>query len=406
MGTRIRLLHIIRPSAGGMRAHLTNLVEHLDPDRFEVIVATPEDAHIAACLEQCGAEYREISISGDVAPHKDVAAGIALTCLVRTIQPDICHVHGFKAAALARIAVSLPKSPFGRLLGRAARPPRGRPAVIYTVHNSVLEREGASFKGRACVYLERALAYVTDRVIAVSRALWQEYSSIRGLGPDKVRHIPNGVAFERFGCGSLSPGSARESARTMLGCGAEQVLLGTASRLIPEKGIGVLLHAAAQLRRWGLAPDVLIAGDGPARSELEALSIKLGVSRKVRFLGFVDDMSGFYHALDVFVLPSLSEGMPMSLIEAMAAGIPVVAARTPGVEEIMVPGMGRLAPLGDPLGLAVCIRDVILHAGDSLHAAEQARRDVRRRFSIEGMVRATEDVYSEALAQRSLTRPT
>jgi len=407
LGTRIRLLHIIRPSAGGMRAHLTSLVERLDPDRFEVIVATPKDARIAACLEQRGAEYRQISIPGDIAPHRDVAAGIALTRLVRAIQPDICHVHGFKAAVLARMAMSLPQSLLGRRLpGRAAGRPPGRPAVVYTVHNSVLTREGASFKGRACMYLERAFAHATDRVIAVSRALWQEYSSIPGLGPGKVRHIPNGVAFERFECGSLSPGSAQESSRRVLGYGAGQVLLGTASRLIPEKGVGVLLHAAAQLRRWGLAPEVLIAGDGPARRELEALSVRLGVSDKVRFLGFIDDMVGFYHAIDVFVLPSLSEGMPVSLIEAMAAGIPVVAARTPGVEEAMAPGTGRLAPPADPIGLAVCIRDAILRTGDSLHMAEQARRNVRRRLSIEGMVQATEEVYSEALAKRSLARPT
>lgn len=410
MAERIRVLHVMRPSEGGMRTHLTSLVERLDRDRFEVVVASPEDARIAACLERCCGKHELVAIPGDLAPHREVAQALALARLIRRVQPEICHLHGFKAAALGRAAAHFLEqtSGFSRWTGRVRTSGReGRPAIVYTVHNSVLERTRGTAKGHLCSYLERALARVTDRVIAVSRALWDEYSSIPGLGPDKVRHVPNGVALERF-AGDRDGWSRTPErvagARSILGYHPDTVLVGTVARLIPDKGVGVLLHALAHLRRWGLRPQVLVAGDGPARGDLKALAETLGVSDQVRFLGFVEDIVPFYRAIDVFVLPSLSEGMSLSLIEAMAAGVPVVATRTPGIEEVIAPGMGWLAAPGDHLALAACLRDLLLRPREAARMAERARTEAHRRFSVEGMVRATQEVYVEALSEREKAR--
>lgn len=393
-----------------MRTHLTSLVERLDRDRFEVVVASPEDARIAACLERCCGKHELVAIPGDLAPHREVAQALALARLIRRIQPKICHLHGFKAAALGRAAAHFLERTSGlsRWTGLARTSGReGRPAIVYTVHNSVLARTRGTPKGHLCSYLERALARVTDRVIAVSRALWDEYSSIPGLGPDKVRHVPNGVALERFAGDrhgwSRTPERVAE-ARSILGYHPDTVLVGTVARLIPGKGLGVLLHALAHLRRWSLRPQVLIAGDGPARGDLKALAEALGVSDQVRFLGFVEDIMPFYRAIDVFVLPSLSEGMSLSLIEAMAAGVPVVASRTPGIEEVVGPGMGWLAAPGDHLALAACLRDLLLRPREAARMAERARTEAHRRFSVEGMVRATQEVYVEALSEREKAR--
>lgn len=405
---KIRVLHVTGPSEGGMRTHLTSLVERLDRDRFEVVVASPEDACVKACLERCGGRHEAIIIPDGLALSRDMAGVVALARLIRATRPDVCHFHGFKAAALGRAAARLlertrslswPAASHGPSPGLARRP-----AIVYTVHNSVLQRTRGTPEGRLCAHVERALARLTDRVIAVSRALWEEYSSIPGLGPRKVRHVPNGVALERFpDNGEPSLGRTPERAaraRAALGCRRDAVLVGTVARLVPEKGIALLLHALAYLRKLGLRPEVIVAGDGPARADLEALAGTLGVSEQVRFLGFVDDIASFYAALDGFVLPSLSEGLPLSLIEAMVAGVPVVASRTAGTEEVVGPGMGFLAAPGDHVALAMCLKELILRPNEAGRMAENAREEARRRFSIEGMVRATQEVYVEAMSER------
>ncbi len=407
MRDRVRVLHVMRPSEGGMRTHLMSLVERTDRDRFEVVVAAPEDAQIAECLERCCGRYERVAIHGDPALHRDAAATLALARLIRRVRPDVCHLHGFKAAVLGRAAARFLERTSGlsRWARRVARGPNsgpgGRPAIVYTVHNSVLSRTRGTREGRLCGYLEWSLAHVTDRVIVVSRALWDEYSRIPGLGPDKVRCVPNGVALDRFVGGAWPPTPEKVAeARGAFGCRPERAVVGTVARLIPDKGVGVLLHAVTHLRRWGLRPDVLVAGDGPARGDLEALAATLGVCDEVRFLGFVEDVVPFYRALDVFALPSLSEGMSLSLIEAMAAGVPVVAARSPGMEEIVAAGTGWLAAPGDPLALGACLRDALLRPHEAARVAERARAEAHREFSVEGMVRATQEIYDEVLACR------
>lgn len=397
----------MRPSGGGMRTHVMSLVERMDRDRFEVVVAAPEDAHIAACLEQCCGRYERVAIHGDPAPHRDVVAALMLARLIRRVRPDICHLHGFKASVLGRAAARFLERTSG--LSRWARwgtaapdcGPGGRPAIVYTVHNSVLSRTQSTLEGRLCGYLERCLAHVTDRVIAVSRALRDEYARIPGLGPDKVRHVPNGVALDCFIRGAWPPTPEKAAeARRVFACAPGKAVVGTVTRLIPDKGVGVLLHAVARLRRWGLRPEVLVAGDGPARGDLQMLAASLAISDQVRFLGFIEDITCFYRAIDVFVLPSLSEGMSLSLVEAMAAGVPVVASRIPGAEETVTPGTGWLAAPGDPLALTCCLRDALLRRHEAARMAEQALAEVQRKFAVEGMVRATQEVYDEALAER------
>ncbi len=399
------MLHVVRPSAGGMRAHVTWLVERLDPADYEVIVAGPDDEVLRERLERCGVGCRRLDMHPDFAPHRDVASVAALARVVADVRPDICHVHGFKAAALTRAALSLPLTWAGRRAPRHGPGVGGRPAIVYTVHNSVLARTAGSAQGVALRYLEQRFARATDRVVAVSRALWREYVSIPGLGPDKVRHIPNGVPLAQFDADPSTLPVARAAARAAFRCSRAGVVVGTASRLIPGKGVGTLLRAVAYLRSWGLEPGVLIAGDGPARASFERLSAGLGLGAQVRFLGFVRDMIGFYRCLDVFVLSSESEGMPVALIEAMASGIPVVAARSAGVEELVGPRMGRLVAPGDALALALGIRDAIARPHESATMAEHARASVRERHSIEEMVRATRSMYDEALEARRAVSP-
>ena len=234
MSRRICVLQVVRPSAGGMKRHVQGLIQGLNRDRFEVFLAAPEDEACIQWAARQGIGYVPLEISDQVLALSDVPACVELRKLIKTIQPDICHFHGFKAAAIGRVAVALcssvqvsncvvsncvasncvvldaphdatrarnPKTPKAVVAGCSAtntqtaeeavdketacrklsiNAPRvvpwttrwTAPQVVYTVHNSVLSRSG--MQGKMCLYAERALARFTHRVITVSKALCQE----------------------------------------------------------------------------------------------------------------------------------------------------------------------------------------------------------------------------------------
>lgn len=465
MSRRIRVLEVVRPSLGGMRKHVQGLIQGIDRDRFEVVLAAPEDQAFSQWAVLNDVRYAPVEISERTLAPIDVIGCLKLRRLIDTIRPDICHFHGFKAAAIGRVAVALyhvsasseSRWRYGvstpvkkqtvntlqvapRAVWRVAPhvAPPVAPQVVYTVHNSVLSREDAylspasdstaarcstphltafhsfmlegrfpvlkdryfpsAFQGKMCLHIERALARFTHRVIAVSKAIYNEYSAVPRLGQAKVRHIPNGIDIQRFSPAAPSGQMQRQNAKRAMDCAAESPTVGLVSRLIPHKGVKTFLVAIAELRRMGLTPQVIIAGDGPSRVELEGFTKELGLGDQVRFLGFIEDMVSFYLALDVFALSSFSEGMPLALIEAMAAGIPVVATRAGGTEEVATPGTGRLVAPGDSEAMAACIRDALLCPEESRLFADRARIYVKEKFSLEEMVRKTESVYEEVLA--------
>lgn len=169
----------------------------------------------------------------------------------------------------------------------------------------------------------------------------------------RVSVIPNGVDIDRF-----KPG-ARDAARFGFGLDPNQKLVGTAGRLVAVKGHDVLIRAAAYLPA---NTAVAIAGDGPELSRLKELASKLGLTDRIRFLGHTDRVEFLLPAFDVFCLPSHNEGMPRSILEAQACGIPVVATDVGAVREIVCKATGRIVPAGDSDALAAAITDVMSRA--------------------------------------------
>lgn len=203
-------------------------------------------------------------------------------------------------------------------------------------------------------------------VVAVSE---QVADRVRTIMPGRpVRVIPPGIRTERF--------RPRDKvlARRRLGLDESARIVGTAGRLVPVKGHLHLIDAMA-----GLPDDVrlVIAGDGPERGVLEARAAGLGLGGRVRFLGHRDDLEDIYPALDVFCLPSLAEGLPRTVLEAQACGVPVVASAVGGLPEAVEPVSGRLVPSADPAALAAALADVLARNG----AAPSPRRFVEERLS-------------------------
>jgi glycosyltransferase involved in cell wall biosynthesis len=206
----------------------------------------------------------------------------------------------------------------------------------------------------------------------------------------KVQVIHNGVSLDR-----LTPPTSELPEGVWVK--SDQPLVLTVARLHPQKGLTYLLSAATCVP----GAMFLVAGDGPERGALEAESRRLGLAERVRFLGHREDVPALLRSCDIFVLPSLFEGLPVAVLEAMGAGKPVVATAISGTDEAVVHGeTGFLVAAGDPVGLAEAIRRLLADPSLALRFGMAGRARVERQFSSETMADRVSEMYGQLLAGR------
>jgi len=233
-------------------------------------------------------------------------------------------------------------------------------------------------KSAAHIALQRQAYRCAHAIVANSSAARTQLER-EGVAPDRSHVIANGVALERF-----TPVPGVRPVRRIL----------TVANLRPEKAHDVLLRAAALLARP--CPDVAfeIAGDGPRAAELRATASALGIAHRVRFLGHVEDVPSLLARADLFVLPSISEAFPNAAIEAMAAGLPVVASATGGLLDLVDHGRtGLLVTPADPIALAGAMASLVADPARAARLGAAARIDVASRYSFDRMVQAFEQLY-------------
>jgi glycosyltransferase involved in cell wall biosynthesis len=237
--------------------------------------------------------------------------------------------------------------------------------------------------------------YCVDSIIGVSSQIENKYKAEGAVS--RVACIRNGIDLE-----GKSAETDRWRTRKDLGVDSETCLIGTVGRLTPVKGIPYLLEAARMLLRQGANVKVLVVGDGSIRSDLMAQTRDLGISENVVFLGHREDTDALLVALDIFALPSLSEGIPMALLEAMAASRSVVASRVGGVPEIVEDGVeGFLVEPMDVNGFVErCLR-LIQFPDMAQKMGEMARARVERDFSAENMAHRVALLYRELIESGS-----
>ncbi|RDV84839.1 glycosyltransferase family 4 protein [Ammonifex thiophilus] len=377
---RFRILHVIRPAAGGMKRHLIELLRHTDYSFFAPAVAGPP-GELLDEVASLGVPTYPLALRGELAPWEDVKAVFSLLSLLRRENFSLLHLHGFKAGLI------------GGLVGWLLRPP---PSIVLTIHNSLFFGEGSG-KQRFLARIEAFLSRRTFKVIAVSQALRAELVTKFHLPSEKVVVIPNGIDLTPFTLGVLFPTILRE-----LPLPAGVPLLGTVARLVPQKGLPCLLEALALLPAE-LRPGWLIVGDGPLRQELEDKARALGLSHLVVFAGYrpPEEIPSILKVIDIFVLPSLSEGLPLALLEAMAAGKPVVATAVGGIPEVVQEGRtGYLVPPGDAQALARALLSLLESPDRAREMGEAGRKRVEERFSSQRMAQEVMAIYREALAAR------
>jgi glycosyltransferase involved in cell wall biosynthesis len=269
----------------------------------------------------------------------------------------------------------------------------GIPKVLATYHtDSVYDvLDGRLTTGYRA--LERATNRLLDRAIAVSGVTRTDRVRHTGIPGSRVVTIHNGIDPDRF---ARLPDQA--SARVSLGLPADRVLIGGVGQLARYKGYDVLIRAFALVADRYPQVDLAIAGKGPLREELEALATQLGVRDRVHFLGFQSDVLRVLAALDIYALASMCEAFPYALLEAMAAGLPILATSVGGVPEVMEPGVtGHLVAPGRVDDMAGALKGLVDSASTRARMGAAARERVARHFHQRDSARRTVDVYRQML---------
>jgi glycosyltransferase involved in cell wall biosynthesis len=309
----------------------------------------------------------------------DARAIQTLTRMMRASRPDLVHTHTTTAGGLGRIAARRAKVP----------------VTVHTFHGHVLSGYLSGAQTRALTAAERALAKRTDALVSVSTRVRDELLAL-GIGrPEQWRVVPLGLEL-----GELLGGPAERSpSRAALGLPPEAPLVGIVGRLAAIKDHGTFLAMAAKLAAARTDVSFVVAGDGSLRGSLEAEAKSL-LGNRIRFLGWATDLPVLYGALDVVVLTSRNEGTPVALIEAGAAGRPVVATDVGGVAEVVRDGAsGFVVPPGDAAALAARV-GTLLDDPEAARAMGLAGREwVRARFSSERLVDDLTALYSELVAR-------
>jgi len=353
----------------GAETLVVELACRLDPERFRPAVACfrQEDFH-----EELQAAGKTVHVVPKRRPF-DLRLLLGIARLVRRQRCALVHTHDIQSATYTSLAARLVRVP-----------------VVLTVHGLGLLRQK-----RAPKLLPR-LARWLDRVVFVGHWLERVAAEEFGFRPLRPVVIHNGVDVERF-----RPGPADPRLKEELGLPQGAPVVGTVGNLRAVKDYPTLLRAfAIALERVPEAVLVFV-GDGEERGTLETLAAELEVGANVRFVGRREDVPDVLRCFDIFALSSLTEGISVALLEAMASGLPAVATETGGNPEVVAAGQtGLLVPVADHEALGRTLAELLADEPRRRQWGEAARRRVVEEFSLERMVRAYENLYDEVLRGR------
>ena len=321
------------------------------------------------------------SLVQKIDPVQDIQALFALWRLIVQEKPDIIHTHTSKAGIL------------GRLVAKMA----GVPVIVHTPHGHVFYGHFGPLASRFFILVERITASITNRMVALTEGERNEYIAFSVSNPNKIVTIHSGVELDRF----IPEQVKIEEKKRSLGLNYKGLVVGTVGWLLPIKGPMYLLKAMATI--WQSQPKVslVFVGKGELEEELKAEVSRMGVSDRVKFLGWRDDIPDIMQIFDIFALPSLNEGMGRVLVEAMAAGKPIVASNVGGIPDLVEDGEnGILVKPRDVNGLSFAIRKLL---ADRQMRDEMGRRGrtMAQNFSVEKMVEKIDALYS-SLYQRKI----
>lgn len=391
-GDPIRILRVIaRLNMGGPAIHVSNLASGLETRGYHTTLvagslARGEDS-MAFLAERLGVEVVDVpELQREVSPLHDARSVRQLTGIIREQRPHILHTHTAKAGAIARAAA---------LLAGRARPP----IVVHTFHGHVLK--GYFGPGRTAVFrqVERNLARSSDVLIAVSPEVRDELIG-QGIAPrEKFEVIRLGIPLEE----RLGDPSGDLDYRGLYGIPRDAFVVGWVGRMTGVKDTGAVLEILRATRQRGVDAVLVMVGDGPDREPLEQQAHDLGIARSTYFVGYQSEVAGFYRLFDAFVLPSINEGTPVSAIEALASGTPVVATRVGGVPDVVRDGVdGLLVEAGDTDAAAECLARLAADPDLRVRLGESGRARVVDRYAVSRLVDDVDRLYRSLLERKGI----
>ena len=393
MAERVKVLRVIaRLNVGGPALHVAYLTAGLAERGYDTTLVAGTlgrgEESMEFVAEAKGVKIEVIDeLHRNITPFRDARAVLRLADLIRRERPTILHTHTAKAGAVGRVAA---------LLAGRARPP----IIVHTFHGHVLR----GYFNRAVTFgfrtLERVLARMTTKLIAVSPEVRDDLVGLGVAPASKFAVIRLGIELDQR-VGSIN--GSRAETRRVLGLSGDPFVVGWVGRMTAVKRTDLVVRTLRALVDRGVDARLLLVGDGPDRDGLERLAHDLGVIKRCLFLGYQEDVARFYDAIDALLLPSVNEGTPVSVIEALAARRPAVATRVGGTPDVIRDGVdGFLVDPDDPDELAARLAEL---AGDAPRRAamgEAGRARVLERYAVERLVDDVDRLYRELLAERGL----
>jgi glycosyltransferase involved in cell wall biosynthesis len=361
-------------------------MKHLDPARFRAALACSPGGRLEELVREYGMPFHPVPrLVAPISPIDDMRALVELKSLYRELRPAIVHTHNSKAGFLGRLAA--------RLL-----PEKERPSVVHTVHGFAFHDRESPLRRSLFRQLERMAFPWADATIAISPEL-ARWGARAGIGRESDYTIAwSGIEVERFA------NANRAAGRRALDLPDDAIAVGLVSKLWEGKGHDFLLDVMEPL----LSPLVRLVfiGEGPIEAKLRARVAKMPADKQaaVHFAGFHPDTADVTAALDIATLPSLFEGMGRVLLEAQAAGVPVIANRIGGTVDVVKDGGVLVAP-GDATAWRDALNPFIVDLGLRRRTGDAGKRFVSETFSAERMVRTLETVYDRVLKNRCAQHP-
>ena len=428
---KIKILRIIaRLNIGGPAVHSILLTRHLNNDRFDSVLATgmvgKGEGDMMYLAEMNAVKPVIIKELGrEISWRDDIIAFYKILRLIIKEKPDIIHTHTAKAGTLGRIAgiiynilyplfhppLDLPFIPSFRRRGRGGRKgERRRVLLVHTFHGHIFNSYFSTLKTNFFILIERILARFTDKIIVISKGQAKELSErLKIKDKSKLELIPLGLDLSPFYEAEKYCGLFKRE----LGLDDDTKLIGIVGRLVPVKNHRMFLDAVKKYKEIdNKKVKFIIIGDGELGEELKKYSIDFGIKDDVIFTGWIKDLQKVYADLDIVVITSFNEGTPVSIIEAMAAGKPVIATDVGGVRDLFTEKSevrsqksevrlyceGILINSNDSDSLADGIKFLLDNPEMAKDMGRMGRMTVKERFDIGRLARDIEGMYERLIS--------